>query len=82
MKGDRRWLVVLALGAVCWAVAGAVNQRLRFTGEDGGWFNYAPDNGVAFSPSSGWIWQELVVWLVAIAIWFVLSARILKAEEN
>ena len=73
--------MVVALGAACWAGASALNRWLTFRSADGGWFNYSPSNGVAFSPSGSQL-RDLVVWLVAIAAWFAISFRILRPTED
>ena len=81
MTHDVRRLSVVAFGAVCWAVASATNDWF-FVNSEGGWFNDAPNNGVAYSPSQTWILRELVVWLVANAVWFVVSKRLLGPPDN
>lgn len=82
MTRDQRYLAILALGAACWSIANAVNDWLVYRGTDGGWFNYAPGNGVAYSPNSSWLFRELAVWLTAIAVWFVASRRLLRSADT
>ena len=82
MSVDRRRLLVLALGAACWAVASSLNQWLRTRGSEGGWFNYAPNNAVSVSTSSGWIVRELVVWLLATIVWFAISVWLLERPKQ
>ncbi len=82
MKSDRPRLFVLAFGALCWAVANTVNHWMRFRSTDGGWFNYAPTNAVAFSPNSTWVFRELLIWLIAIAVWLIVSMWLLRATDR
>ncbi len=82
MNADRRRLLVVVAGAVCWALANSVNQWMKTRGPEGGWFNYAPSNTVAVTTSSGWIVRELLVWLVATAVWFAISGWLLKRSDQ
>ena len=82
MTSGQRWIAIVAFGAVCLATASTVNLWLTRRSIDGGWFNYAPNNGVAFSPSPGAPWRGLAVWLVAILIWFGVSLAILRRADR
>lgn len=82
MTADCRRLLVVAFGAVCWAVASSVNKWLVVRSGDGGWFDYAPNNGVAYSLSSGWILRELAIWLIAIVVWVVIGLRVLRRSDE
>ncbi len=65
-------MVVIAAGLSLAVIATAVNRLLADI--HGGWFAYAPNTGVAFSPSSTIdIWRAAGVWLAAVAIWTGLS---------
>lgn len=69
---QQRTVIVVAAGLSLAVIATAVNRLLAHS--DGGWFAYAPNTGVAFSPSStSDVWREAGVWLAAIAIWAGLS---------
>lgn len=52
-----------------------------FNNGDGGWFNYAPNNGVSFSPSGSFV-REALVWTTAIAVWFAVSYRLLGSSDE
>lgn len=73
---------MVAIGAVCWALANSVNQWLKTRGPEGGWFNYAPNTAVSVTTSPGWIFRELAVWLVATAVWFAISAWLFKRSDQ
>jgi hypothetical protein len=78
MTSGQRWIAVVALGACCWVTASTLNTWLDWRHIDGGWFNYAPNNGVVFSPASGNPWRSLGVWIAAILLWFGLSYLLLR----
>ena len=44
----QRWLSIGAFGAGGAVVADTVNSWLVYNSSNGGWFNYAPSNGVSF----------------------------------
>ena len=81
MNADHRRLLVVAIGAVCWAVARALIDLINQTA-DGGWFNYAPANEVVITTSPTRPLRELLVWLAAIAVWYVISKRVLNKTED
>ena len=81
MNSSQRWVAIVAFGAGCWVTAAAVNSWLDGRGTDG-WFNYAPNNGVAFSPVPGGPWRGLLVWLIAIVVWFGASYLMLRRAEE
>lgn len=82
MTSGHRWIAIVALGAGCWATASAANTWFDQRNLDGGWFNYAPNNGIVFSPAPASPWRGLLVWLVAIFVWSCLSYLVLRRAEN
>ncbi len=81
MNSSQRWISIAAFGAVCWALASTVNLWFDRRGTDGGWFNYAPNNDVSFIPDTSFLWRRLAVWLVAIAVWAVVSIRVARDSD-
>lgn len=81
MNNAQRALSVGAFGAGCVVAANATNKWLNHRNADGGWFNYAPDNGVVFTPSGG-ILREVLVWAIAIVVWFAVSHRVLGSNDD
>lgn len=72
MQERQRTVIVVASGLALAVVAMTANRLLA--DGDGGWFAYAPNTALTFSPSSdGPIWREAAVWLGAIAVWLGLS---------
>jgi len=73
----------IALGAALIAVSSAINARM--VGDSaGGWFMYAP-NANALTPlasTNNYVWQQLGVWLIAIAVWFVVSWRVFRSRDE
>ncbi len=82
MTSNQRWIGIIALGAGSWATASAVTTWLNQRNSDGGWFNYAPDNGAVFTPSPRNPWEGLLVWLIAIIAWFGISYLALRKPED
>lgn len=82
VTSGQRWIAIVALGAACWATASAVNAWLDQRNTEGGWFNYAPNNGAVFSPAPGSPWRGLVVWLVAVLVWFGASYLMLRRAQE
>jgi hypothetical protein len=70
---ERQWSVIVVASGLALAVVAVTVNRL-LANNDGGWFAYAPNTAVTFSPGSdGPIWREVAVWLGAIAGWSGLS---------
>lgn len=81
MDAQRNVVVSVALGATlaiaAWASAAALDDA-----PDGGWFMYSPDSTTMYGSSSdGSVWRTALIWLAAIAIWFLVSWRIFRSEE-
>lgn len=47
---------------------------------DGGWFNYTPNSTVSFVRRS-YSWQ-ILIWLVAVAIWTVVTMRLFRSHAD
>lgn len=78
----QRVLLVVALGLVA-AVAASAANALMSDPLDGGWFAYAPNTAVTFSPSRDeTIYRVAAVWLGAIGIWTLVSLLILRRDTS
>lgn len=81
MTYRQRIILVVAWGAIMAIAAVTVNRLLAH--EDGGWFAYAPNTGVAFSPGgTSAIWRECLVWVGAVALWVGPSYWIVRARQR
>lgn len=77
MNNGQRWLVIVALGLGLGVLAGTVNGLID-GGLNGGWFNYAPNNGLALGIGGRLaIVRQAAVWLGAIGVWLVAGWRLL-----
>lgn len=81
MNSSQRWISIAAFGALFWALASTVNLWFDRRVGEGGWFNYAPNNGVAYSPDTSFLWRRLAVWVVAVAVWAVVSLRVARDAD-
>jgi hypothetical protein len=84
MNPRQRTVIVIASGFAIASLISAVNRVWATDGlGDGGWFNYAPNNGVTFSAVSdqGWIWREAALWLIGITIWAGLAFWIYRDRD-
>ena len=79
MNRDQRRALVAALAAASWVAARAVTRRVV---PQDGWFNYAPSNGVAFSPDHPYATREMLVWLGFTAAWLVAALWLLRSRSD
>ncbi|MEM7339536.1 MAG: hypothetical protein AAF467_12865 [Actinomycetota bacterium] len=80
MNRRQQNVTVVAVGLAIFVVTTALNTWLDGRAViDGGWFNYAPNNGVVFEPATdvGVILRRAAVWLVGIAAFVAISFRLL-----
>jgi hypothetical protein len=87
----QRIVLVIALGIALVAIAGAVNL-LMLDRVGPGWFAYAPNTGVTFSPSETdtyfavatdrSIMEQAGVWLLALATWAGASLWLLRTRPQ
>lgn len=82
MSSAQRKVLVVALGVV--AVVGAVTvNQLMSSPTDGGWFAYAPNTSVTFSPSDdSQTLRQAAVWLVAVLVWAAPSFWLLRDRSS
>jgi hypothetical protein len=79
----QRLAAVVAAAAVCGLLAAAVNQWLDHRAAvQGGWFNYAPNNGLVFSPARSWPLRPAAVWSVAVLAWAGLAFLLLRRADD
>jgi hypothetical protein len=83
MNHRQRVILSITIGAALIAAASAINARI--VGETtGGWFMYAP-NANAISPlasTNDYLLQQLGVWLIAIALWFIVCWRLFRTRDD
>ena len=82
LNGGQKAVVCIALAAVL-LVAGMALRALLWDdpSTDGGWFNYAPNNGVVFSEdpmSDTDVLPQAVMWVALVGIWAGLSVLVLR----
>jgi len=86
MNLAQRVVLSVALGAVLIVLGAAICLTFGDTvGTGAGWFMYQP-SGNALLPvgggSSEYVGQRAAVWLIAIAIWFVVSWRLFRSPRG
>jgi heme/copper-type cytochrome/quinol oxidase subunit 1 len=73
----QRIVVVIALG-MAFGAAGSYFVNLGNTVR-AGWYAYAPLTQAVYPPRTGLAgWLCLIIWLVLIALWTVMSVRLLR----
>jgi hypothetical protein len=82
LNGGQKAVVCIALAAGLLVVGFALGALLwDGPAAEGGWFNYAPNNGVVFSedPSSDTdVVPQAAMWLALVGIWAGLSVLVLR----
>lgn len=77
----QRVVLVVAWGAAAAVAAITLNRLLA--DNDGGWFAYAPNTGVEFTPSrTSTIWREALVWVGAVVCWTGPSLWLLRSSKR
>ena len=85
-KRAQRVVAVIGLGVALWLGWSALD-RWTATNAGGGWFNYAPNSGVIFSPDMGQsalqsnVGLRLGVQLGFIAVWVLASLWLLADRQ-
>ncbi|MEM9132840.1 MAG: hypothetical protein AAF962_06215 [Actinomycetota bacterium] len=80
MNTSQRWLAHIAFGLVLAVMASTANGLFN-SGFDGGWFNYAPNNGIVEDTTqANLVVRRAFVWLVVIGVWFVVGRSWLGDE--
>jgi hypothetical protein len=77
----QRIVVVIALGMAL----GAVGSYLVTLGNTfrAGWYGYAPLTQAVYPPRTGLAgWLRLIIWLALIALWAVMSVRLLRPSPE
>lgn len=75
-------MVSIALAAALAVVASAALAEWRGS-DDGGWFMYSPNSTEFYTPSSGGSSvRTVLVWLGAVAVWFAVSWRLFRSDED
>jgi hypothetical protein len=82
MNSGQKVIVCVALGAVT-VVVGLAARALVWSDAAGGWFNYAPNNGVVFSEDplhQSDVAGQAAMWIGLVVLWtaaclFVLRTR-------
>lgn len=81
----QRVVLVIAGGVAVAALASATNGLVLVREPDGGWFAYAPNTSVEFSPEpAADTWRTVVwafVWVAAATIWGAFSVRALRVRR-
>lgn len=81
MTERQRVVLVVAWGVA--AVVGAITLNRLLADNEGGWFAYAPNTGVAFAPSrTSTIWREALVWIGAVLLWTGTSLWLLRSRNT
>jgi hypothetical protein len=81
----QRHVVVIASGLAL-AVTAWTTTRLLDVPRGSGWFNYAPNSGVLYTPGqgllpdAGWVLRDGLVWLAAVGIWAALALWLYRAN--
>jgi len=92
MNRAQRIVLVIALGIALVAIALTLNLVMTDRYLASGWFAYAPNTGVTFSPSQTddyfvvvsdrSIMEQGAVWLVAVGTWTLASLWLLRSRSS
>lgn len=81
LERGQRVVLVIAAGVAVAALASGTNGLVLDREPDGGWFAYAPNTGVEFSPERAADTWRTFVWVAAASIWGAFSVRVLSARR-
>ena len=85
LNGGQRVVLCVALGAVMVVLGFALQAAFWSRGGGGGWFNYAPNNGVVFTYDGvdrGAIAGQAAMWLGLVVAWTGLSLLALRSRTG
>jgi hypothetical protein len=83
MNLGQRVVLVVATFFGFGLAAQAVDAARTADATDGGWFNYAPNSGVVFSPSNAmpW-WEHALPYAIALVLWTALAFWLVRARPE
>jgi hypothetical protein len=77
-------VLVVAAGVVLVVVGFALRAWFWTSGPGGGWFNYAPSNGVMFtydSPAKGPILGQAAAWIGLVVVWTLGALALFRSPR-
>ncbi len=86
MNGGQKVIVCVAIGAVMVVLGFAARAWWWETpGSGGGWFNYAPNNGVIYTfdgPDGQSILTQALIWIGLVLVWAAACLFILRTKRE